>query len=245
MARRRGAAPLPLEVAEQFEKITGGKLVEGFGMSELSPVSHCNPLYGTRKPGAIGIPVPDTDAKVVDMETGEDLPPGKEGEMCVKGPQMMLGYWGRPEETADMIRDGWLHTGDVAKMDEDGFFYIVDRMKDMIAASGLKILPREVEEVLFMHPKVLDAVVAGVPDSYRGETVKAYIVLKEGVEASAVEIVEFCRLHLASYKVPTLVEFRKELPKTLVGKVLRRVLVEEEKVKLAAKAAETAAKGST
>ena len=165
--------------------------------------------------------------------------------MCVKGPQMILGYWGRPEETADMIRDGWLHTGDVAKMDEDGFFFIVDRMKDMIAASGLKILPREVEEVLFMHPKVLDAVVAGVPDSYRGETVKAYIVLKEGVEASAVEIVEFCRLHLASYKVPTLVEFRKELPKTLVGKVLRRVLVEEEKAKLAAKAAETVAKGST
>jgi long-chain acyl-CoA synthetase len=229
-----GAAPLPMEVAEQFERITGGTLVEAFGMSELSPASHCNPLYGTRKAGSIGVPLPDTDSKIVDMETGADLPPGKEGEMVVKGPQMMLGYWGRPEETANMIRDGWLHTGDVGKMDEDGFFYIVDRMKDMIAASGLKILPREVEEVLFMHPKVLDAVVAGVPDDYRGETVKAFIVLKDGVEASAVEIMEFCRLHMASFKVPTLVEFRKELPKTLVGKVLRRVLVEEERAKIAA-----------
>jgi long-chain acyl-CoA synthetase len=169
----------------------------------------------------------------VDLETGADLPPGKEGELLIKGPQVMPGYWKRPEETAQTIRDGWLHTGDVAKMDEDGYLYIVDRKKDMIVASGLKVLPREVEEVLFMHPKVLEAVVAGVPDPYRGETVKAFVVLKPGVEATAEEIAEFCKLHMASFKVPRQVEFRTELPKTMIGKVLRRVLVEEERAKQA------------
>ena len=228
-----GAAPLPVEVQEQFERITGGKLVEGFGMSELSPVSHCNPLEGKRKAGSIGIPVPETESKIVDLETGEDLPIGKEGELVVRGPQMMLGYWNRPDETAHTIRNGWLHTGDVAKMDDDGYTYIVDRAKDMIAASGLKVLPREVEEILYMHPKVMEAVVAGVPDRYRGETVKAYVVLKTGESSTPQEIQDFCRLHLAPFKVPTAVDFRAELPKTLVGKVLRRVLVEEEKKKLA------------
>lgn len=235
-----GAAPLPMEVAETFERLTGGNLVEGFGMSELSPVSHCNPLYGKRKPGSIGLPMPDTDARIVDLDTKQPLPVGQEGEMCVRGPQRMLGYWNRPVETEHMIRDGWLHTGDVGKMDEDGFFYIVDRAKDMIVASGLKVLPREVEEVLYLHPKVAEAVAAGVPDPYRGETVKAYLVLKEGQSATEAEIVEFCRIHLAAFKVPTAVEFRKELPKSLVGKVLRRVLVAEEK----AKQAEAKAKGA-
>jgi long-chain acyl-CoA synthetase len=229
-----GAAPLPLEVAEAFERITGGKLVEGFGMTECSPVATCNPLFGQRKAGSIGLPVPDTDAKIVDLETGATLGVGKEGELAIKGPQVMLGYWNRPEETAQTVKDGWLHTGDIGKMDEDGYFYIVDRKKDMISASGLKVLPREVEEVLYLHPAVQEAVVAGIPDTYRGETVKAFIVLKAGMNATVEELTQFCKLHMASFKVPTQIEFRKELPKTMVGKILRRVLVEEEKAKQAA-----------
>jgi long-chain acyl-CoA synthetase len=229
-----GAAPLPLEVAETFERITGGKLVEGFGMTECSPVATCNPLFGQRKAGSIGIPVPDTDAKIVDLETGATLGVGKEGELAIKGPQVMPGYWNRPDETAETIKNGWLHTGDIAKMDEDGYFFIVDRKKDMISCSGLKVLPREVEEVLYLHPSVQEAVVAGVPDTYRGETVKAFVVLKAGASATSDELIQFCKLHLASFKVPTQVEFRLELPKTLVGKILRRVLVEEEKAKQAA-----------
>jgi long-chain acyl-CoA synthetase len=230
-----GAAPLPMEVAETFEKITGGRLVEGYGMTECSPVATANPLFGQRKVGTIGLPMPDTDAKIVDQETGRSLPPGERGELAIKGPQVMLGYWNRPEETAQTIQDGWLHTGDVAMVDDEGYIQIVDRAKDMIAASGLKVLPREVEEVLFLHPKVQEAAVAGVPDPYRGETVKAYIVLKMGETATADEIKEFCRLHLAPFKVPTAVEFRMDLPKTMVGKVLRRVLVEEEAKKAAGK----------
>jgi long-chain acyl-CoA synthetase len=230
-----GAAPLPVEVAETFERITGGRLVEGFGMTECSPVATANPLFGVeRRKGSIGLPVPDTDAKIVDLETGASLGVDAEGELAIKGPQVMLGYWNRPDETAATIKDGWLMTGDVAKMDADGFFYIVDRKKDMIAASGLKVLPREVEEVLFLHPKVQEAVVAGVPDPYRGETVKAFIVLKAGQSATAEEIIAFCKQQLASFKVPTQIEFRDDLPKTMVGKVLRRVLVEEEKAKQAA-----------
>ncbi|MCU0490756.1 MAG: long-chain fatty acid--CoA ligase [Chloroflexaceae bacterium] len=233
-----GSAPLPMEIQERFGKLTGGRLVEGFGMTESSPVTHVNPIYGTRKPGSIGIPVANTEAKVINMETGEEIPPGSEepGELCVRGPQVMKGYWNKPEDTAGTIdADGWLHTGDIAKVDTDGFFYIVDRKKDMINASGFKVLPRDVEEVLFMHPKVLEAVVAGIPNPSRGDdTVKAFIVLKEGVTATSEEIQEFCKLHMAPYKVPRDVEFRSELPKTLVGKVLRRVLVEEEKAKQAA-----------
>ncbi len=229
-----GAAPLPVEVQQRFEAITGGRLVEGYGLTEASPVTHSNPIYGKRKMGSIGLPFPSTDAKIVDMNTGETLPPGKVGELCVKGPQVMKGYWNRPEETKLVLdEEGWLHTGDIARMDEEGYFYIVDRKKDIIIASGYNIIPREVEEVLYMHPKVLEAVVAGVPDPYRGETVKAYIVLKPGEQATEEEIIAFCREHLAPYKVPKLVEFRSELPKSQVGKFLRRVLVEEEKRKLA------------
>ena len=230
-----GAAPLPVEVAETFERITGGRLVEGFGMTECSPVATANPLFGKRKVGTIGIPVPDTDAKIVDLETGATLGVGQEGELAIQGPQVMLGYWNRPDDTAMTVRDGWLHTGDVAKIDEEGYIQIVDRKKDMIAASGLKVLPREVEEVLFQHPKVQEAVVAGVPDPYRGETVKAFIVLKMGETATQDEIIQFCKGKLAPFKVPTAVEFRMDLPKTMVGKVLRRVLVEQEAAKLAAK----------
>jgi len=229
-----GSAPLPLEVAETFERLTGGRLVEGFGMTESSPVATANPLFGDRRAGSIGIPIPDTDAKIVDPETGARLGVDQNGELAIKGPQVMLGYWQRPDETAETIKDGWLHTGDIARVDGDGYIYIVDRMKDMIAASGLKVLPREVEEVLFLHPKVQEAVVAGVPDPYRGETVKAFIVPKPGVEPSPEEVIAFCKQHLAPFKVPTQVEFRSELPKSLVGKVLRRVLVEEEKAKRAA-----------
>ncbi|RLC80455.1 MAG: long-chain fatty acid--CoA ligase [Chloroflexi bacterium] len=230
-----GAAPLPIEVKQKFEEITGGKLVEGYGLTEASPVTHCNPIYGVNKTGSIGIPFPDTDARIVDLETGtKELPPGEAGELAIKGPQVMKGYWNMPEETRMVLKDGWLLTGDIAKMDEDGYFYIVDRKKDMIIAGGYNIYPREVEEVLYQHPKVKEAVVAGVPDPYRGETVKAYIVLKEGETATEEEIIEFCRKNLAKYKVPKMVEFRSELPKSTVGKLLRRVLVEEEKRKLEA-----------
>jgi len=224
-----GAAPLPREVFERFEALTGGRLVEGYGLTETSPLTHCTPLFGERRPASIGLPFPDTDARVVDMTTGAPVAPGEEGEIEVRGPQVMLGYWNRPEETAEVFHDGWLRTGDIGRMDAEGWFYVVDRRKDMIDASGFKVLPREVEEVLLMHPKVREAVVAGVPDAYRGETVKAYVVLKPGEGASEEEVVEFCRLHLAAFKVPRKVDFRAELPKTMVGKYLRRVLVDEER----------------
>ena len=227
-----GGAPLPVEVAEEFERITGGKVREGYGLSESSPVTHANLAYGEPRKGSIGLPLPDTLAKIIDVNTGEEVPIGETGELCIKGPQVMKGYWNRPEETEMALdKDGWLHTGDIAKMDEDGYFYIVDRKKDMIIAGGYNIYPREVEEVLYQHPKVQEAAVIGVPDEYRGETVKAFIVLKEGCEASAEEIIEFCKKHLATYKVPKLIEFVDDLPKSAVGKVLRRILKEREELK--------------
>ncbi len=228
-----GSAPLPKEVQANFEKLSGGKVVEGYGLSEASPVTHCNPLYGEQRPG-IGLPFPDTDASIQDAETGEMLPPGQPGEICIRGPQVMQGYWNRPEETAQMLRGGWLHTGDIGMMDEDGYFSIVDRAKDMIIASGYKIFPREVEEVLYAHPKIAEAVLVGVPDDYRGEAPKAFIVLKPGQQATAEEIIAYCKERLASYKVPKQIEFRSELPKTMIGKVLRRALREEEAAKRAA-----------
>ncbi|MBC7258402.1 MAG: long-chain fatty acid--CoA ligase, partial [Chloroflexi bacterium] len=231
-----GAAGLPVEVQEKFQQLTGGKLVEGYGLSEASPVTHANPIYGQNKVGTIGIPFPDTDARIVDLETGtKELPVGEVGELAVRGPQVMKGYWNKPDETAMVLRDGWLYTGDMARMDADGYFQIVDRKKDMIISGGYNVYPRDVEEVLYEHPKIKEAVVAGVPDEYRGEMVKAYVVLKEGETATEEEIIEFCRTRLAKYKVPRAVEFRKELPKTMVGKILRRLLVEEEKRKLAQK----------
>ncbi len=238
-----GSAPLPMEIQERFGKITGGRLVEGYGLTEAAPVTHCNPVYGTRKNGSIGIPLPNVEARLIDLETAADLPAGgeKEGELLVRGPQVMKGYWNKDDETTNTIdSDGWLHTGDICKIDSDGYFYVVDRKKDMINASGLKILPRDVEEVLFMHPKVQEAVVAGVPHAVRGDdTVKAYIVPKAGEQPTIEELREFCKQHLAPYKIPREFEFRTELPKTMVGKVLRRVLVEEELQKRAPEVAGT------
>ncbi len=234
-----GGAPLPVEVQRQFETMTGGKLREGYGLTETSPVTHANPIYGLYKVGSIGLPFPDVEARIVSLdpdETGKfrTLGVGEEGELAVRGPQVMKGYWNRPEETAKVKdEEGWLYTGDIAKMDEDGYFYIVDRKKDLIIASGYNIVPREVEEVLYENPKVQEAVVVGVPDPRRGETVKAFLVLKPGETATEQEIIAFCKERLAPYKVPKLVEFRTELPKSAVGKLLRRALVEEEKQKLA------------
>jgi long-chain acyl-CoA synthetase len=227
-----GAAPLPAPLVERFEAISGGRLVEGYGLTETSPLTHGNPVHGQGRVGSIGVPMPGTDARVVDLSTGEPLPPGRDGEIEVRGPQVMRGYWNRPAETAEALRDGWFRTGDIGRMDEDGFFYVVDRRKEMIDASGFKVFPREVEEVLLLHPAVSEAVVAGVPDPYRGETVKAFVVLRPGQAATADQIVAFCRLHLAAFKIPRQVEFRAELPKSLVGKYLRRVLVEEERSRL-------------
>ncbi|MGF2617316.1 long-chain-fatty-acid--CoA ligase [Rossellomorea vietnamensis] len=228
-----GSAPLPVEVQQKFEEVTGGKLVEGYGLTESSPVTHSNFLWDReRVKGSIGIPWPDTDAAVFSMETGEKLPPNEIGEICVKGPQVMKGYWNRPEETEMTLKDGWLLTGDLGYMDERGYFYVVDRKKDMIIAGGFNIYPREIEEVLYEHPDVQEVVAAGIPDPYRGETVKAYVVLKESSNLTEKDLDSFARKHLAAYKVPRIYEFRDELPKTAVGKILRRALVDEEKQKL-------------
>jgi len=227
-----GSAPLPLEVVEVFEKLTEGLLVEGYGLSEASPVTHCNPLLHRRKVGSIGIPLPDTDCKIMDLETGrQELPPGEIGELCVKGPQVMKGYWQMHEETGNTLRDGWLYTGDIARMDDEGYCYIVDRKKDIIIAGGYNIYPREIEEVLCEYPKIGEVVAVGVPDKYRGETVKVFIVLKEGQQATVREIMQYCRANLARYKVPKHIEFRSELPQNILGKVLRRILREEENQK--------------
>ena len=229
-----GSAPLPVEIQERFETITGGKLVEGYGLTETSPVTHANFIWGERVSGSVGIPWPNTDSVILRSGEVEILPPGEMGEIAVKGPQVMKGYWNRPEDTAMSFADGWFLTGDLGYMDENGYFYIVDRKKDMIIAGGYNIYPREVEEVLYEHEDIQECVVAGIPDPYRGETVKAYIVLKEGHSVTEKELNDYCRQSLAAYKVPRAYDFRAELPKTAVGKILRRTLVEEEKAKLAA-----------
>ena len=236
-----GAAPLPQAVAEKFHEITGGaQLVEGYGLTEASPVTHANPIGGRVRTGTIGLPIPDTDCKIVRLEApDQEVEPGQPGELCIRGPQVMLGYWNRPDETALMIRGGWLHTGDVAIMDPDGYFRIVDRIKEMIIVSGFNVYPTEVEEVLYRHPKILKVGVAGVPDEETGEAVKAYIVLRPGETATAEEIVAWARdpaNGLAGYRVPKQIEFRDSLPETLIGKVLRRVLQEEDRQKRAAAA---------
>jgi len=237
---KTGAGPIPLEVLNyMMAKVEGSNSIinEGYGLSEASPVAISNPNFALKdKRGSIGIPYPGTHAAVVDTETGtRPMPLGEVGELIVRGPQVMKGYWNRPEETGKALRDGWLYTGDMARMDEDGYFYVVDRKKDLIIAGGYNIYPREVEEVLFENQKVLEAVVAGVPHEYRGETVKAYVVLKEGQSATEEEMIAYCKERLAPYKVPKMVEFRQELPKTSVGKLLKRKLVEEEKKRLEAK----------
>jgi long-chain acyl-CoA synthetase len=228
-----GSAPLPLEVLAQFEQMTGGLLSEGYGLSEASPVTHTSPTLSIRKPGSVGIPLPDTDMKIVDLGAGtEEVGPGEEGELCIAGPQIMKGYWNRAEETAATIRTDasgrrWLYTGDVARMDSDGFTYIVQRKKDMVIVSGFNVYPGEVESVLFTHPAVMEACVIGVPDAYRGEAVKAFVVLKPGAGATVAELQAHCARDLAEFKRPAHLEIRETLPKTAVGKILRRVLREE------------------
>lgn len=223
-----GSAPLPTEVQEKFERITGGKLVEGYGLTETSPVSHSNLVWGDRTKGSIGMPYPDTDCEIFLPGTTDPVPNGQIGEIAIKGPQVMKGYWNRPDATAATIVDGWLLTGDLGYMNDEGQFFIVDRKKDMIIAGGFNIYPREIEEVLYEHEAIQECVVAGIPDPYRGETVKAYIVLKEGYTVTEEQLDKHCRENLAAFKVPRIYEFRNELPKTAVGKILRRSLVDEE-----------------
>jgi len=230
-----GSAPLMRETKEKFEALTGGKLVEGYGLSEAPTATHCNPLFGDIRTGSIGLPLPDVDCRIISLEDEvTQLKSGEVGELCIQGPQVMKGYHNMPTETANTLRDGWLYTGDIAKVDEDGYFYIVDRKKELIKPGGYQVWPREVEEVIASYPKVLEVGVAGVVDAYRGETVKAWVVLKPGQTATEEEIRDYCKKNMAAFKVPLLVEFRSELPKTMVGKVLRRELVREHMEKLAA-----------
>ncbi len=228
-----GSAPLPREIFRRFQEVTGAAILEGYGLTEASPITHINPLGRQgQKENSIGMPLPGTNARIVDMEGGSlTLPPGKMGELVIQGPQVMEGYWRRPDETASALRNGWLYTGDLATMDEDGYFYIVDRKKDMVLVGGYNVYPREVDEVLLEHPKIVEAVTVGINDDVRGEVLKAYVVPGPGESLSKADIIAWCRSKLAAYKVPRLVEFREELPKTIVGKVLRRALREEEERK--------------
>jgi long-chain acyl-CoA synthetase len=228
------AAPLPPEVQEQFQTVTGGRMMEAYGLTETSPCATMDPI-DSPKHNSLGVPLPDTDVKIVDVETGtQELAPGEIGEIIIKGPQVMKGYWNLPTETENALRTGpdgqpgWFYSGDIGYMAEDGYFHVADRKKDMIIAGGFNIYPADVEAVLFEHPKVREAAVIGVPDEYRGETVKAFIVLKEGETATAEEIIEFSRERMAAYRVPRVIEFRDDLPKSMIGKVLRRELREEE-----------------
>jgi long-chain acyl-CoA synthetase len=226
-ACRTNAAPLPPAVKAAFDGLVGREvLVEGYGLTETSPLTHANPIQRP-KPGSIGIPLPDTDARIVDLATGADVAPGASGELLIRGPQVMKGYWNQPAETADAMAGGWLRTGDVATMDGEGYFAIVDRKKDMINTAGFKVWPREVEEVLYGHEAVKLAVVVGVPDAYRGEAVRAFVVLKDGLRVPEEDLVAHCRARLSSYKVPRAVEFRDELPTSGAGKLLRRALRDE------------------
>jgi long-chain acyl-CoA synthetase len=225
-----GAAPLPVEVQEAFEKLTRGRLIEGYGLTEATTVTHANPLSGRRKVGSIGIPLPSTEAKIVDLATGKDLPPGQLGELAVRGPQVMIGYLGEPDSARTWItKDDWLLTGDVARMDDDGYFEVVARKREMILAGEYQVYPRDVEEVLYEHPKVKEVAVVGVQKPiWPFQRVKAYVVLKDGVTINEEELIALCKRRLEEYAVPWQIEFRKELPKSFVGKVLRRLLVEEE-----------------
>jgi long-chain acyl-CoA synthetase len=234
-----GSAPLLMETARKFRELTGANLVEGYGLTEASPVTHCNPVFDTAKnrTGTIGLAFPDTESRLVDIETGEkDVAPGEPGELIIRGPQLMDGYYNKPEETAQTLRNGWLHTGDIATMDADGYIAIVDRKKEMIIVSGFNVYPREVEEALAKHPAVLEGAAIGVPHPIKGEEVKAFVVLKPGQTAAAEDLIAFCREQLAPFKVPRAIEFRDTLPKTLIGKVLRRQLAEEDKKNRAATA---------
>lgn len=227
-----GAAPLALETHLEWEARVGAQMVEVYGMTEMSPVSHANPWGGRTKPGSAGVPLPDTDCRIVDAESGQrDLKTGEAGEILLKGPQRMLGYYKRPEETAEALRDGWFHTGDIGYMDEEGYLYVVDRKKDMVIAGGFNIYPREIDEVLYEHPKIQEACAVGLPDPYRGETLKAFVVVRKGETLTEAEVLSYCRTKLTAYKVPRRVEFLEELPKSAIGKALRRQLREMERNK--------------
>jgi len=222
-----GGGPMPVELIEQAQDM-GINYGEGWGMSETTSLGMANPVLGLKKTGSIGIPYPDMDVRLVDIESGrEDVPRGEPGELIVRGPLVMKGYWNNPEETAGQLKEGWLYTGDIAVQDEDDYFAIVDRKKDMIIAGGYNIYPREIDEVLYQHPDIVDACSIGVPDAYRGETVKAFVVPRADVDLTAEDVIDFCRRKLAAYKAPKIVEFRQELPKSAVGKILRRALREE------------------
>jgi long-chain acyl-CoA synthetase len=227
-ACRTNAAPLPAAVKMRFDELAGRPvLVEGYGLSETSPLAIANPVHRP-KAGAIGVPLPDTEAMVVDPRSGTPVPPGEPGELVLRGPQVMRGYWRKPEETASAFRDGWFRTGDVARLDDEGYFHNVDRLKDVINTAGYKVWPREVEEILYTHPAVHLAAVVGMPDAYRGELVKAFVVLRDGAARAVTEadIIAYCRERLAAYKAPRVVEFRTALPLSGAGKVLKRVLRE-------------------
>ena len=229
-----GGAPLPVEVKEAFERNTGCTLVEGYGLSESSPVATGNPLTGVNKPGSIGLPLPGTVIEIVSLdEPRRVLPLGEKGEVCIRGPQVMKGYWNKPQETAETLVDGRLHTGDVGTMDEDGYVYIVDRIKDMILCSGFNVYPRNVEEAIYLHPAVAECVVAGLPDEYRGQTVKAYVRVLDGERLTKEELCAFLKDKLSPIEMPKIVEFRDELPKTMIGKLNRKALLDEEKAKRA------------
>jgi long-chain acyl-CoA synthetase len=230
-----GSAPLMRETKEQFEKLTGGRVFEGYGLSEAPTATHCNPLMGVNKTGSIGMPLPNVEVKIISLDDGEtEMAQGEIGEIAIYGPQVMKGYHNMPTETANTLRemkDGriWLFTGDIARMDEDGYFYIVDRKKELIKPGGFQVWPREVEEAISSHPKVLEVGVGGIPDPNRGEAVKAWVVVKPGETVTVEELRAYCKEHLAPYKVPSHIEFRNELPKTTVGKILRRELVRQHK----------------
>ncbi len=225
-----GSAPLMRDTKERFEALTGGVVFEGYGLSEAPTATHCNPLLGENKIGSIGMPFPDVDVRIISLDDEvTELPTGEIGELVIKGPQVFKGYHNMPTETTNTLRDGWLFTGDIARMDEDGYFFIVDRKKELIKPGGYQVWPREVEEVISDHPKVLEVGVAGIPDPYRGETVKAWVVVNPGETMTEEEVKDWCKERLAKYKIPTHVEFREELPKTTVGKVLRRELIRQEK----------------
>jgi long-chain acyl-CoA synthetase len=237
-----GSAPLLVETHRKFVELTGANLVEGYGLTEAAPVTHCNPLFGKgkQKVGSVGVPYPDVDSKIVDLETGtREVGPGESGELVLRGPQLMDGYYNKPEETAQTLRNGWLHTGDIATVDADGYVSIVDRKKEMVIVSGFNVYPREVEEALATHPAVLDSAAIGVPHPIKGEEVKAFVVLKPGASATAEEIIAHCRTQLAPFKVPKDIEFRESLPKTLIGKTLRRQLAEEDRKRRGEAAAKT------
>lgn len=226
-----GAAPLTQAIKDEFEKKTGGRMIEGYGLTESTTAIMANPYHGMHKVGSIGIPFPDVDVKIVSLEDGRDLGPGELGEIVLRSPSVMLGYYNNPEETRKTIVDGWLYTGDIGYIDQDGYFYITDRKKDLIIVSGFNVFPREIDELIYQHPKVKEGITVGIPDPKKGECIKVYIVLKQGESATPEEFIAYFKERLTPYKVPSIVEFRTELPKSMIGKILRRVLREEESKK--------------